>query len=211
MKKVFTYYSGTGQNPYDDWQLLRLWQLNWAHFGFEPVILNEYIARKHPKYDKFNDRIKSYPTINPVDYERACYIRWLAFAQVNGGVCCDWDLFVYEKPETLNYQTPPKVLQSYQEHVPSLVWGSRYAFEAIIDGIMDYEVGVQDTADFNKPHVSDMYMFYHQSLPYKSKKLVKNFGESGWDTSPFIHFSSGSMKGHLPKHKHIQQLRNWVK
>ena len=72
-------------------ELIGLWRANWEEAGFEPVLLAEEDARAHPRFGDFEAAIDLMPTVNPAQYERACWRRWLAMARC-GGLMVDYDL-----------------------------------------------------------------------------------------------------------------------
>lgn len=213
--KVFTYYNFlNGNNDKDDIYLLNLWRQNWRYQGFEPVILNEYHAQQHPRFEAMRLKAANLPTINPPLYEQACYFRWLAYAQVGGGLVTDWDCFAYchRKDMKLPLDNPPNVVRALQKHIPSLILGNATAMNHIIEGILNYDVTMKDLKEFGKPHVSDMHMFLNLAFPYnQNQQAVWNYGEEGWTHAPFVHFASAVMQNHLPKWKHIQDLRDWTR
>lgn len=211
-RKVYTYYAPlNGRNPEDEYRLLLLWKSNWKAMGYDPVVLNEWHARRHLAYQAFNERIKELPSINPPEYERACYLRHLAYSMVGGGIVADYDLFCYddEVPGFGEYDKPSNTLQCYQQHVPSLMIGNTKAFDEFIRGIMEYKVGVQDVTEFGRPHVSDMHILLKGNVKHERKNLVKNYGEQAWEEFPFTHWSSGAMSVNKmnPKWKFISELR----
>lgn len=192
-------------NPENATRLLLLWKQNWMHHGFTPIVLNEYHARKHPIYEAFEKRIANLPSINPHGYDRACYLRWLAYSVAGGGLCGDYDCFTYVGPKM--FGAPQGKLIGYQGHIPSLVHGTRKAMESVIKGIMDYQVSDKDLEN-NRPHVSDMQIFYHGGVKYTPGELVQNYGTQGWEKSDVVHFANVTV-GNKPKHEIIKQLRNW--
>lgn len=210
-RKVLTYYETLpGKSLVDDYKLMLLWQENWSHFGFEPIVLSEFHAKKHLWFDEMELKAKSLPTVNTPEYERACYIRHLAFAEAGGGLCVDYDVFCYK---AFPIQPIPDVLQCFQRYIPSVLFGSPIAYNKFARKILDYQVGRIDTEEFLRPHVSDMHILKNTDGDWKndSVSLVKNFGDLGWEESPFVHFSSGSMgtAKKLPKWKFIKELRPW--
>lgn len=211
---VYTYSAQVpGMQPENHTKLLLLWRKNWEWAGYEPIVLNEYIAQEHPKYQEFVLRITELPNINPPGYERACYMRWLAMAQVGGGLMTDHDLFIYDRDFQFNVRgARPMVITSYQAHTPCLVNGSHPAYEKAVEEIMAYKVSEKDIEEgTQRPHVSDMYMLYRGGVKFDSKEKVKNFGEEGWAGAPFVHYSSSSCKAgdRMPRHAHIEKLRRW--
>jgi hypothetical protein len=217
-RQVFTYFDPiVGVEPEEQTRLLLLWQDNWKAKGYSPRILSEFIARQHPMFDSFSRRVTEFPTVNPPAYERACYMRYLAMCVVGGGLLCDYDVFTYDAE--FDFGTNSATPDLYQGHVPCLVYGNVLAYESIVLGTMNYKVTEQDFMEGDsRPHVSDMYIFLRKGIEYNEVRNaptkgggfhVKSFGEDGWETAPFIHFSNASMAGKRPRHQHIRGLRNW--
>lgn len=209
-KRVYTYHASLpGHNPEHETKLLLLWKQNWAHAGFEPIVLNEYIASEHELYGKFLEAIQQLPSVNKPGYEMACYLRWMAMLQVGGGFMTDHDLFCYDPKFNFGTKKPDQIAL-YQAHVPCLAWGTKKAYEKVVTGIMDYKVTEKDIEVNSKlPHVSDMYMFYREGIPFTSHNPVRSYGDDGWEQAPFVHFSSASMQGYSPRYLHIKELRQW--
>ena len=63
-------------------------------------------AERHPLFREFDERTKLLPTVNPGDYELACYRRWLAVARAGGGFMSDYDVVNYGfKPTDRDWET----------------------------------------------------------------------------------------------------------
>src|SRR5689334_12399815 len=86
--------------------LISLWAERWRAFGFTPIVLSEWHARKHPAFEVFDEAVSKLPSINPKGYDLACYYRWLACevaakAYQNGDgliVMADYDVWPYQLP-----------------------------------------------------------------------------------------------------------------
>lgn len=90
---VFTYYEElVGRPSHEEKEQIECWKRTWIVRGFTPKILNEAIARQHPKYAEVTAKIAKFPTTNNKTYEAACYLRWLALAVVGGGLLSDYDV-----------------------------------------------------------------------------------------------------------------------
>lgn len=217
--KIHTYYNPVPAVGLESaLKLLLLWRENWTDKGFQPVVLNEYYARQHPLFDRFEMKIKRLPTVNPPDYERACYMRWLAMAQVGGGIMADYDLFIYETHQRKLPYLPekerdlPSVPHSCQCHIPSLVYGNGKAFLSIVEAIMGYEVSHRDILEERgEPHVSDMLILLNSGVAFdQSNFQVANYNDdAGWIAAPFTHFANVAMGDYKPRYQHIQKLRDW--
>jgi hypothetical protein len=226
--KLFTYHSVVPQlSIVDETKLILLWQEHHRKLGYDPVVLNEYIARKHPKYEELCAKIQTLPSINPGSYDRACYLRWAALAAVGGGVMMDYDCFIYD-PAGFKFAKSKTVC--FQGHVPSLFSSPQDKYNAMVEAILNYQVterdrvgsdGGSDTAMWDAPanwkhqelagkfHVSDMYMLMYKVIEHDQKSVVKMYGEDGWETAPAVHYSTSTMTPAklLPRWQHIPKLR----
>lgn len=212
MAKVYTFFGNVPAFSHEDsYRLLMLWRERWAAVGFEPIVLNEHIASRHPMWGDYRMRCSLLPSLNPQWYDQLCYWRWLAMAQVGGGIMADYDCIPYNTEE---FSSPagilPHTLVCLQGHVPALVYGSDRAYLEICKGIMKYEVGRRDFGDNLQAHVSDMTILEKGSLSYQRRNIVKMYGEVGWETASVVHYSTASMTagGKWPKWKAIPELRS---
>lgn len=121
--KMHTYFTEVSKNPTPDKLLLEAWKASWYDAGWEPIVLGPEDAQQHPHYNKFIAAFDAAPK-EVRDYDRACYLRWLAMGmQSGGGWMSDFDTFPL-------YMTPSMVLPndgkftSYSRHVPNLVSGN---------------------------------------------------------------------------------------
>lgn len=206
MPRINTFYSHVPMLSFaDETKLILLWMERWEAAGFEPIVLTEYHAHKHPCYAPFCEKIDSLPSVNPPAYDRACYLRWLAMNAIGGGLMADYDCIPYEKIKLPKTGTR---LLSYQNHVPSLVYGSAAGYQDVISAIMSYEVTEKDRVQKEKIHVSDMYILLNSGVPYEKRDTIKNYNEPGWETAPVVHYSTSSMSPtKLPRWKYIPTMR----
>jgi hypothetical protein len=65
--------------------LLKMWEESWALQGWQPVILRETDAKRHPKYAENVKALEKLPSRNSRKYELACYLRWFAAVEVGCG------------------------------------------------------------------------------------------------------------------------------
>lgn len=191
MAKVFTYYQPVpGMMPTD--KLLNLWASSWADKGWETFILSEAHAKDHPGYKAYSDRISRYPTVNNPAYERACYMRHLAMANIGGGLLVDYDVILRGK---LDFEAPfpgePVICEPTL--VPCMVLADQDGFGDICDIIHSYNPAGQK-------HVSDMTILRKSSIHVhrgcvehlnSGSNVIDDPGD-GWKTAPAIHFSTFS-------------------
>lgn len=79
--KAYCYFQPIDDPQFDQHaELVRRWKASWMRAGWDVVVLTERNARCHPAWAWFHAKIKDLPTVNPVAYENACFLRWLALA-----------------------------------------------------------------------------------------------------------------------------------
>jgi len=82
--------AGTGMTTAADQALLKVWVDEWTSAGWNPKILNMEDVRQHPQFESINAMLNGLPFKY---YDRLCFLRWLAIAQVGGGWIVDYDAF----------------------------------------------------------------------------------------------------------------------
>ena len=121
--KMHTFFTPVSASP--DTALLDAWQKEWYEAGWEPVILTVKDAKKHEDYNKFIEAFGA-AEHSLSDYDRMCFLRWLAMASSGGGWMSDYDTFpLYSKVHTDGHNLPNGGnFTGYSRHVPNLVSGS---------------------------------------------------------------------------------------
>ena len=93
---IYTYYEDLTHFSHQvHMSTLKSWARHWYSVGFMPIILSRQQAVSHPLYKKFRKKMRKLPTVNPKNYEMACYLRWLAFEQIGGGIMVDFDVVYF--------------------------------------------------------------------------------------------------------------------
>jgi hypothetical protein len=190
---VYTYWQPVPGFEYPK-ALLDLWSKSWEARGWKTAVLCEANAHDHPGYAYFNERISRFPTSNPREYERACFLRHLAMAQIGGGLLMDYDCILRSKalPEDdLPLPNHPVFLEPTR--VPCAVMGSADAYEELCDWLCEYDAS-------KDRHVSDMTILRKTNYQAQnvcvehlcSGRPVENDPGDGWKTAPMIHFSTFS-------------------
>lgn len=153
--KVYTYLD----RPDDVTQagMVELWRRSWDARGWEPVLLDEGTARRHPLFDLFDATVRSYPTVNPPNYEAACFVRWLALDWVGGGLLTDYDVLNHSFPAPATFPDAPVVALD-DERIPCAVFTQPSA--QLYRLFLDRRRMLQATVlEGGRPHVSDMHAF----------------------------------------------------
>jgi hypothetical protein len=199
--QIFTYFEPTPDiDQEDEVELLKIWHNAWSAAGFIPVVLNESHARQHPMYSVASTIFGKWPSSNPKGYDRACGIRWLAFAMQGGGLVSDYDVMPngFEIPKQ-----DGMIFYSGNERdrlIPCLVYApERSYYDSIIDHLI--------TNTPTEKHWSDMISLRNFNFGIMDKQ-VKEYREVGWEHAKAIHFPTARMQpaGLMPKWKHIERL-----
>jgi hypothetical protein len=212
---VYTYFDPQvpgGRSPAHS-GVLRLWSESWRRHGWEPRVLGPRDAKKHPRYAEFLARVRTYPTINPRGYEDACYLRWLAFAHVKGGLMVDYDVIC-------NGAMPGGMLRPHNSSLkkanPDITF---FDTTYVPCAVLATEKGANMLCAYlyghlpHGTHCSDMHIFKAEATtgvlgPAGWQCL--EYGVPGWDKSPVIHFASGKVQGFPSKAAAIQHALNHV-
>lgn len=217
--KLYTYFNDVpGISPFDSYKLILLWMEHWKAVGFEPFVLTEWHASKHPMFEKFNAVVSAFPSVNSPEYERACWIRWLAFSAMGGGYMSDYDVFPVKLGKLRGVTLPEytgRDLSSVQILqgsccCPSYVFAMSRTIDALCELFMSGKYGRKDQG--GREHWSDMYAI--EQLVIEGNPIIQRhntvvgYGDAGWEKSPAVHFSNGSMqpKGLTPRWQCIPSL-----
>lgn len=195
MPVVYSYYQPVPGLPVPG-RLLALWAKSWQDKGWTPKVLNEEHARSHPGFEYFEKRISRFPTINNRAYERACFLRHLAMANIGGGLIVDYDVLLMSTEDPGQFgKLPPRPVIFEPTRVPCAVLGDGNAFEELCDILCEYEPK-------HEQHVSDMTIVRKTNLQAESycvehlcsgRPIPDDLGD-GWKKAPMIHFSGYSFK-----------------
>lgn len=158
LRKVFTYYQSMSYGNIKSRstrRLLKLWLRAWYHAGYDPVILTPIDASLHPKFHELRETFERFPTVNNLDYEVACYMRWLAFRMAGGGTLVDYDVLPLGKV-TLPQNITADSVVSCKQHLPMITTAGPFGVEKQIHLMANYKGPFLNLHDC--PHISDMYI-----------------------------------------------------
>ncbi|MFB1500828.1 hypothetical protein [Thiocapsa sp. N5-Cardenillas] len=183
---IFSYFEDL--NNWNFMPLVQLWRQEWTKAGFKCHCLGRHLAQKHPKYKVFLKHVDSLPTINPKNYEVACYMRWLAMAhfmeqqRIERALMSDFDVF----PRGFNRQHmgSAQIVVHERTRVPCLV-------EATIQGAANITQMIMSRIP--KPgvtHYSDMYAFKETSWPATNHCV--QLDDPTWTKAAAVHASHGA-------------------
>ena len=187
--KVFTYFEPDPKlNGY--LAVLESWKLLWANAGFEPVVLTEVDAQKHPMFNEVDAHVCSLPTVNPQMYERACWLRWLAVEAVTpygeSSLMVDIDVVPNPRSEITNYCCGIKGTTILD------IGGCPCAVYAVPGQIPSRILRWNETDTINgRLHTSDMYMF--RASDFARVDVCREWGSPNWEEAEMIHLASGAL------------------
>jgi hypothetical protein len=184
-------------------QVLDIWEKSWKKYGWNPVVLGNDVAMRHPLYELVYNHVEKLPTSNPKKYEMSCWLRWLAMESIGGGLHTDSDVFNYGLLDPFTAQETT-ILDF--NRVPCAVWvgkNTKLSLEILkfkeSDGI-DY---------LDTKQCSDMIFFQKTSLP--TMDMVREINSDGYKESALVHFATSGLakSGHNKENilKAISDLR----
>lgn len=202
---IYSYFSPIADiAKHEHLSCIRIWARNWYSCGFMPILLRQEDAAAHPMYDEFVSKVSLFPSVNPANYDLACYLRWLAFAKLGGGVMTDYDLVYYGSTESASlnelHQKVAAVLKERgalgpRDHqFPMVAYSGKASLEEILlPHLMNYRINRREdvilvSVGANRKrkvqHLSDMTILrkadFANMLPPEVEKPFKDV----------IHFSS---------------------
>lgn len=161
--------------------LIILWRKSWIASEFIPVTLTHQQADAHPRAKEYLAVVEKFPSVNPPGYDLSCWMRWLALAQVGGGLMTDYDV-IARAFSTEFLALPNDVTVLDRGGVPCAVHTTPEGAQKIVDDIIAHPHQHDGT------HYSDMLCF--QALGYpKAPTLTAPFGAPDWKEAPAVHFS----------------------
>lgn len=224
--KIFTYHINVSPEGLEnELRLITLWRNVWQTRGIETVVLSEFHARQHPYFSEYDAAISKLPTVNSVLYERACYLRWLALAQVGGGFISDYDVFPKAPGEGHEIFGPPfdgTKFNMFQKKgpCPSFNYVSKETCEWLCQQFATGQFGKRDME--GRDHFSDQYSICdlwteEEKKPEAERRIILHdyvlgYMDEGWEKARFVHFSNSSTtpRGKTPRWRHIPALLTQV-
>lgn len=198
---IYTYHIDV-EGMADSVKLIDLWKQSWAKMGWNPMVLTREHSQRHPQYNDLVNHFNNHlPTINPKQYELACYERWLAMVVVGGGWMSDSDVinwsFFPNRPKSEDL-----ICFSKGSICPCLVYGGEEAYASGIKLFLSHRGGA-----INPAHASDQDILNLHPDKIKHSLIVEQHGNAGWENASLVHFNHGSMEGRHPRHEWIPKIR----
>ena len=216
MKKISYYYQQLAKpvSTQDDIPaLIELHRKSFENFGWEVVLADESHARAHPSYHIFDDPTTILnKSINPWEYSRACYMRWLAYATL-GHPYADFDV--------INYGFTPEdaeeVVGLNSSGLPILLSGAgamglldKQAYEQLIGTYLAFiekpTIGGPLLEDINDMTIMRyLRLDWYNCVPYSDDRFVKDYSRDGWEAARLVHYPHGLTD--LPRASTIMKVR----
>lgn len=201
--KIFSFYGEVpGISNFDSLKLLIHWREAWSAMGAEPFVMNMYQSEKHPLFEELETAVAKLPTVNSVLYEKFCYCRWLALAQMGGGFMADYDVFACHSNATSllleSLEKCPDKLHIFQNRnvCPCLVYASKEIAERVCREFATLKWGKRDHN--GKEHWSDQYALEDLVTDgadwIETHNLVRLYGDEDWKAMPYVHLANAALK-----------------
>jgi len=184
---VFTYHEELEGYP-DCKELLLLWSASWRRHGWTPIILGREQAEAHRLYARLNAAVVKLPAANAVAYETSCYLRWLALAQVGGGLMVDTDVINYGyRPRDLvcpccPLAMPSKPISLEPHKVPCSIFASDKSCETFAHSFIyagEHSEGMEATSDMKILVIMNMEI----------RPIVVSVYAPGWKEAYLVHYA----------------------
>lgn len=177
--KIYTYHENINFKKQSE--LIELWKMSWAGFGFKPIVLDISSAASHPYYNEFVEKLKDIHLkimqmpIKP--YGLSCYVRWLAYANQP-----DEKFYVsdYDMISTgLKLPEPDDTLHLMDGDCPCIASGRPFQFEKLCRLFVETSYNnLNNLIGKIRPHYHDQEFFvYNKNL--KEIKITRTRPEIG--------------------------------
>jgi hypothetical protein len=217
-KTIYTYRAqvpGVEQEEID--AQIEAWTNGWRSNGWNPVVLGERTAQRHPRYPEFRRRVESFPAVNVREHALACWERWLALAVQGGGVMGDFDVLPTGacRPGTLPDKSGFQLLGG---RVPCLVQADEVGLGEFVKAVMAYTPDENDKDASGTPCLSDA-AFLQRMLDAKPEKtwissheLVRGRDEANFgQAKSAVHFSTRSVNAALPGQSKSRAMNDYLR
>lgn len=191
IKILYTYYEPIPHiektRQYSQTELISICRASWHRFGWQLKILGEKEASSHPYYNEYKSIVSELPSVNKGQYDYHCFMRWLAMAQVGGGIMIDYDIMNLGVTDVDFFDHTG--LTIYQGHVPCVVSGSSddYFNTAMKFGVFKNDMLCRQLIG-DTYHASDMVMLASQKINFNSLNVVADYPNH----AKLIHCSHGA-------------------
>jgi hypothetical protein len=202
--KLFTYHEALPDYP-DQTPLLDVWRQSWERQGFECVVLGEEHAAGHRWFADLDGWDFLALSVNAWPYAKACYRRWMAYAQVatEDFRFCDYDVLnVSLKPKDVPVARAAGLWLGDRDAVPCFGVANKPTIEGVIRLFRNAALMRQAGKFCVQDDISDMNLIRDFGDVTK-RDLVSLHGDGR--RRPLIHFSNSC----FPEGNRIQAATEW--
>lgn len=212
-----------------DRAMLDTWTAAWESQGWKTRILTMDDARAHPEFESYDRKLDRVPLGSNAYYNRLCYLRWLAMANLGGGFMSDYDTVPLRPPPSSPAEFPER-FTVYGGAVPSLVGGSGEEWERMVKVL--FSSAVLQSKKVKRRLWSDMmilqelnkndryYVTRRETLTGRDalSRLAFTSGDCNYFRSDanrrtggfrLVHFSHGDMESEQYPHR-PEIMRDWM-
>lgn len=175
--------------------LVDAWVESWNRAGWRTMLLGPDNAKDHPVYQAYQKVVKSYPTINDRRYENACWLRWLAYADLAERmdvpiVATDYDVINRSWQPT---EFPGDRITALHQVPTSACAGTKSAFDAFIVATLERaELGIERKGGLM--HLSDMTLAFHLPELWNWNLVCEEWWPEA--RAPLVHVSACAVARH---------------
>ncbi len=178
-------YDGPSSNvdPIEHQAIIALWREGWRSRGWNPIILQERDAARHPQYAGLKEAVIKLPHTGDEEAHLNRFARWLALLSFSGGLMVDFEVLPSTlTPDALNPKETGILSLPEDNHI-SAAFFSREDLQKLMSASTAYDPRPEDQLD-TYPHVSDFTVWTSLGQPMP-KPLVANVGKG---TAPLLRF-----------------------
>lgn len=197
---IYAFHSDIGDQRLNE--TVPFWQSIWTKHGWTPHILTIADGAKHPDFERVWALAESMPTVNDRRFSAVNFLRWCAFARVNGAVT-DYDVL----PRTA---FPPRdfttMFTGDRDNGPGFLVGTCGDFERVMQAILRSSPSEAEKVN-GMPHLCDMTIIRRHPEFYASREdLVRCFGVDGWRSVPLVHFGNSYLNSRQSKKEQMARI-----
>jgi hypothetical protein len=151
---MYTFYAEIHDHPFNTpggmtfgahEELIRVWKQSWSDAGWDPRVLTEDDAKRHPDYTHLRAMVDRMDTGS---YDKLCFLRWLAMSAAGGGWMGDYDVFPLHDFRDDGLELPNNgELTIHNRLCPSLVSGVENEWDRMAKRLIEYGLGKQMKTD----------------------------------------------------------------
>ena len=181
-------------------ETISLWRETWTKFGWHPELVSLDLAKQSPHYSRLTDQSTIlYRSINPVEYTKICYARWLAYQSCGISLWADYDV--------MNFGFTPDHLDSilsidndlddpiYLSGAGAVGFASSTGFNRIIETYLDFidnppvVLNYPLSQDINDMNIMrTIRLNWYKRIAYNDPRFCHDYQNDGWAKKLLVHF-----------------------